>query len=383
VIVLECLDVRVSAIASRSGIVVIDTDRVPAVMERLRGAIERELGRRDFLYVVNTHGDPDHASGNAALPSARLIAHRNFMPFVLHAKAARLHARWAAQSRLEDARSRYAKLDPTSDEAVDLRGRIATLEVFGEGSSGESISRIPDIVFDDSLTLDLGDLTLEMRFCGEAHTNHDIVVYVPEERLLFTGDLICSPESPCFPVNAMCDAPRLVRELEGLLHREAGLETVVPGHGEVLARDDLETFCRVLSERYAKVVPENSAAWILGRTMEREGLGPALERVPLPPPGASGTPYWSEEELAALGGRLVRKGRADDAVRVLRLSLRALPESALLTGTLGDALLERDNRDAATAAYARCLALMPEHRRAAEMLKAIEATAPTSTRPAE
>jgi glyoxylase-like metal-dependent hydrolase (beta-lactamase superfamily II) len=369
VIVLDCLDVHVTAIAAKSGIVVIDTNRNPGVMRRLRRVIEEEFGRRDFIYLVNTHGDPDHSSGNQVFPSVPLIAHQDYAAFILHAKAPTLRNRWIQRSRLEDARTRYQVLGRKSKEAEALRARISALELLNADLGDGRPARMPAITFKDSLHLDLGDLTLELRFCGETHTNHDIVVYVPEEKLLLAGDLICSPQSPCFRVNAMPDVPRLVRELEGLLQREAGLETVVPGHGEIFTRADLSSFCRAASEQFGKVRTENSAARIVSQAIEREGIKAALKRCPPPAPDSQGTVYWSEEEFGTLGVRLMRRGMVDEAVSVLELAVGALPESALLYARLGDACLENGDREAAVAAYRRSLALAPSNRHAAEMLK--------------
>lgn len=369
VIVLDCLKVNVTAIAAKSGIVVIDTNRSPGVMQRLRRVIEEEFGRRDFIYLINTHGDPDHASGNAAFPSAPLIAHQDYAASILHAKASTLRDRWTQRSRLEEARARYRALDPESKEAEGLRAEISALESMDADPHDGRASRLPEVTFKDSLRLDLGDLTLELRFCGEAHTNHDIVVYVPQEKLLLAGDLICSPERPCFAIDAMADVPRLVRELEGLLQREAGLERVVPGHGEILARADLSGFCRTVSERYGQVRTENSAARIVSQAIERDGIQAALERCPPPAPDGQGTVQWSEEEFSTLGVRLMRRGMVAEAVSVLQLAVRALPESALLYGGLGDACLENGDREAAVAAYEKALALVPNYRYAAEMLR--------------
>jgi glyoxylase-like metal-dependent hydrolase (beta-lactamase superfamily II) len=369
VIVLDCQDVNVTAIAAKSGIVVIDTNRSPGVMRRLRRVIEEEFGRSDFIDLVNTHGDPDHSSGNQVFPSVPLIAHQDYAAFILHGKASKLRHRWSQRSRLEDARARCDALDPQSPEAESLRTRVAALESANADLQDGRAVKIPAVTFEDSLHLDLGDLTLELRFCGEAHTNHDIVVYVPEEKLLLAGDLICSAWSPCFSINAMADVPRLVGELEGLLQREAGLETVVPGHGKTLTRADLSSFCRSLGERYGEVRAENSAARIVSQTIEREGIQAALKRCPWPAPDGRGTLDWSAEEFGTLGIRLMRRGKVDEAVSVLRLAVRALPQSAYLYDCLGEACLEKDDRAAAAAAYERSLALMPDNRRAEEMVQ--------------
>jgi glyoxylase-like metal-dependent hydrolase (beta-lactamase superfamily II) len=49
---------------------------------------------------------------------------------------------------------------------------------------------LPDITFSDKMVLDLGDITLQMYYFGEGlHTGDDILVYCPEEKILFSGDL--------------------------------------------------------------------------------------------------------------------------------------------------------------------------------------------------
>lgn len=371
VIVLDCQNVKVTAIASDSGIVVVDTNRSPGVMRRLRGVIEEEFGRRDFAYLVNTHGDPDHSSGNQVFPSVPLIAHENYAAFVRHGAASRLRSDRNRRIGLEAARSRLEALDSATHEADSLRTKISDMESMRADPEADLAAKTPAIVFEDSLTLDLGDLTLEMRFCGSAHTNHDIVVYIPEEKLLLTGDLICAPRSPCFSVDAMADIPRLVRELDRFLRRAEGLETVVPGHGTILTRGELSSFCRAVSERYVEVRIERSAAWVMDQAIEAEGIEAALGRFPGAAPGNRGDLDWSEGEIGVLGIRLVRQGMAGDAERVLELALDVLPDSAYLYGCLGDACLENDDRDAAIVAYGKSLALAPSNRHAAELLKVL------------
>ncbi|MCU0611915.1 MAG: MBL fold metallo-hydrolase [Candidatus Eisenbacteria bacterium] len=368
VIVLDCLDVNVTAIATDSGLVVIDTNRSPGIMEFLRGVIEHEFGRADFAYVINTHGDPDHASGNRAFPSTPLIAHHDYAAFVLHAKASTVHNEWVLRCRLDEARRRCLAVDPGSPEEQELRARIAKLELLGADAADRQVPMVPTVTFADSLRMDLGDLTLELCFCGNAHTNHDIIVYVPEEKLLLVGDLINSPQIAGFSINAMADVPRLVHQLEGVLHRQSGLETVVPGHGATLSRADLSTFCRSVAERFGMLETENSAARLMEQTITTEGIAAALNRLLVTALSGQQTSYWSEEEFGTLGARLMRRGMVDEAVGVLRVAVDALPQSAFLHDCLGDACLEQDDTDAAAEAYEASLALMPQNRHAQEML---------------
>ncbi|MBN1425812.1 MBL fold metallo-hydrolase [Candidatus Fermentibacteria bacterium] len=369
VIVVECLDVNVTAIAADSGIVVIDTNHSSIIMEQVRRVIEEQFGRGDFINVIVTHGDPDHVGGIGAFPGIPLVAHRGFAAYVGHAMASRLHIDWARTSRLEAARKKYQSVDPQCKEGAALRALIASLELLAPDSAKVRASSTPALAFTDSLCLDLGDVRLELRFCGNAHTNHDILVYVPEERLLLTGDVINSPRSSGFPVNAMADVSRLVGELEGLLRRETGLETVVPGHGPPLSRADLETFCTTIAERFTRVRVDHSTAFLMSRAIEREGILAALQRYPVPAGRTTEALYWSEEEFSILGMRLVRSGMVNEGISVLQRATAALPQSALLYDCLGDAHVENGHVEGALAAYERSVDLMPENRHAQEMLR--------------
>ena len=64
----------VSAIATRKGIVVIDTTNLPQLDEAFRKVIARELGRDDFRFLINTHGHGDHTNGNGVYADCQIIA---------------------------------------------------------------------------------------------------------------------------------------------------------------------------------------------------------------------------------------------------------------------------------------------------------------------
>jgi glyoxylase-like metal-dependent hydrolase (beta-lactamase superfamily II) len=89
----------------------------------------------------------------------------------------------------------------------------------------------PDVVYgSDDAELDLGGVTVQLRYRGAAHTRGDQLVLLPNERVLFTGDLV---ENRFFPILPDEDAHgsdwiTLLEWMEGL-----DAATVVPGHGEV------------------------------------------------------------------------------------------------------------------------------------------------------
>jgi glyoxylase-like metal-dependent hydrolase (beta-lactamase superfamily II) len=90
-------------------------------------------------------------------------------------------------------------------------------------------------VYDGAADLDLGGRSVQLRTWGLAHTRGDQVVFLPEERILFTGDLV---ESRCFaifpyfpPDDVDVDGDRWIAVLEQLERLEPAI--VVPGHGDV------------------------------------------------------------------------------------------------------------------------------------------------------
>jgi glyoxylase-like metal-dependent hydrolase (beta-lactamase superfamily II) len=89
----------------------------------------------------------------------------------------------------------------------------------------------PHVVYGgDEAELDLGGITVQLSYHGPAHTRGDQLVLLPEERIVFAGDLV---ENRFFPILPDDDAHgsqwiELLEQMERL-----GAETVVPGHGEV------------------------------------------------------------------------------------------------------------------------------------------------------
>jgi glyoxylase-like metal-dependent hydrolase (beta-lactamase superfamily II) len=125
-------------------------------------------------------------------------------------------------------------------EELDKKGR-AYLDMFrGFGPAvAEQLEEVelipPDEVYDDQTTLDLGGVAVELHFFGPAHTLGDQVVFLPEQRVLFTGDLVETRFFPIFPWFPPHDSDVSGKRWIDVLVRLQSLEpeVVVPGHGEV------------------------------------------------------------------------------------------------------------------------------------------------------
>jgi len=89
---------------------------------------------------------------------------------------------------------------------------------------------MPFLTFADRLTLWADDLRCELRYAGQpAHTTNDIVVWIPEQSVLFAGDLLFNGGTPFLLSGSVLGA---IDVLENFV-KPLGARTIVPGHGPV------------------------------------------------------------------------------------------------------------------------------------------------------
>ncbi|MFF6778226.1 MBL fold metallo-hydrolase [Streptomyces sp. NPDC012637] len=164
--------------------------------------------------IVSTHHHGDHTYGNGVFrPEARIVGHDNCCAEQL-AAGRQLHLLW-----------------PQTD--------------FGEV---EILP--PDLTYGDRLTLYVGGTEVRVIHPGPAHTTGDSIVHLPEQGVVFTGDLIFHGGTPFLPMGSLAGSLRAL----GLL-RSLDASTVVPGHGRVTdpsAYDTTERYLRWVSELAAE-----------------------------------------------------------------------------------------------------------------------------------
>lgn len=155
----------------------------------LRAAAETDAG--PIRRVVLTHSHPDHCNGLSLLPDAEIIAHRN------------VSAEWRV-------------------------GHPLAPHIFEPFTQGDVHPRTPTVEFADAVTVVSGGRRVEVRHPGTAaHTTGDAYAWLPEERVLFTGDLVFHGGTPF----ALSGSPRgWLSALEQMSALRP--EVVVPGHGE-------------------------------------------------------------------------------------------------------------------------------------------------------
>jgi glyoxylase-like metal-dependent hydrolase (beta-lactamase superfamily II) len=369
VIAVRCGNNNVGVIATAAGLIVVDTHRSPSLMRALAERIATDLGRDDFRWVVNTHGHWDHASGNQVFPEAIRIGHVRCREYVAASTLGSPRSRWSHERRLSRLSRRLADSDPASHDAERIRVDREIERAVVADLDGVYLPTPPTRTFAERTEIAGHGVTVQVIYCGEGHTDHDVFVWVPEERVLFTGDVFCSGHGFCFSFHALADAPRLVSVLDEILETGSEDILVVPGHGDFLTRADLVRLRDLARERFEGVRPEKSAARFLSDHAESVGWVGAANRLETAMRRRPDRYDVSADEVAVLAERWLGRGRVDDARRLLDWAIERAPDSALLWGLAGDARWRSGDAPGARRAYERTLELLPRHRGASEGLE--------------
>jgi glyoxylase-like metal-dependent hydrolase (beta-lactamase superfamily II) len=92
----------------------------------------------------------------------------------------------------------------------------------------------PTLTFKDRITLDLGNNKVEILFLGPSHTTGSVLVYVPQEKVLFTGDILFTDFHPFL---GEANIEGWVKVLDAILAMD--VDKIIPGHGPVSSKKDV------------------------------------------------------------------------------------------------------------------------------------------------
>lgn len=197
---------NVTMLVGEEGVILID-DKFPQNHDGIMGFV-RQVTDAPLLYVINTHLHPDHTGGNQAMQDvgAAIIASEN------------------------------------------ARRIMAEREVGG----------LPDITMRDSMRVYLDAMPIDLYYFGRGHTDGDIVILLPDERLLIAGDLFAlwGPYESVIDYSAGGSLRDWTRTLDRVMQLD--FDTIIPGHSGVTDRAMMQGYRDYLARMQSMIREMNA-----------------------------------------------------------------------------------------------------------------------------
>jgi cyclase len=182
--------------------------------ERLTAEMLRDMkdvasfGADDIAQLVNTHANGDHTFGNRLVTNARIITSKAGAEEMAHEGSPELIAGLMSQTAQMGRLGKY-------------------LEAIFSGFDFAGVKlRLPDVTFTGHETLKVGDKSVELIEVGPAHTAGDTLVFVPQDKVVYTGDILFIEGTPIMwqgPVKNWLAACDRILAMD--------VDVIVPGHG--------------------------------------------------------------------------------------------------------------------------------------------------------
>jgi len=221
-------------IVNDEDVMVVDPGITPAAATAFIADV-KTLTNKPIRYVVDTHYHYDHAFGNQVFgPDVTLIGHdatrRRLMGPVLKERTYLTNGIGAIQTRFTQLKREIAEAPDPKQRAILERQLIIHQQYADEQAKIRPTP--PNTTLARDMTLHRGSREIQIRFFGRAHTDGDVVVFLPKERMVATGDMITSALS--------YTGDAFVEEWPATLEQVMTLDfdTVLPGHGNVFKGKD-------------------------------------------------------------------------------------------------------------------------------------------------
>jgi glyoxylase-like metal-dependent hydrolase (beta-lactamase superfamily II) len=216
--------------------IIFDTFLSPGVAEEFHTIIE-QYGLSPVRYVVNSHAHNDHIRGNQVFSEdAEIISTRRTTELIEEWEtgsfqeekeyAPPLFAHW-------DSLYNAFKGDTSSREFARILMWKPFYEVLAE-SYLKVKTRLPNLFVEDQMNVDGPDRRVQLIAGGAGHTESDMILYLPDDQILFAGDLVFYEMHPYMGQGIPDDWVKYLNYMETL-----DIHTLVPGHGQVCGREGI------------------------------------------------------------------------------------------------------------------------------------------------
>lgn len=263
-------------IETDDGLIVVDSHSKPSaarvVVEKLR-----DLTPKPVRYVINTHFHWDHWHGNevypAAYPGVEVITSDITREAMLRKGLKRIqdHVRSVPAEIARLRADLAAATDP--DRRAELASNLRQAEAYLAEVSGLKPA-LPTMTFENTMRIFRRDREIHLLHLGRAHTEGDIFVYLPKEKVVVTGDCVID-WTPFMGDGYPEDWARTLGRLEQL-----DFTHMLMGHGEPAGKDWLRVFRGYIEDLVEAARREAAAGASLDEVKQRvpDLLAPKYER---------------------------------------------------------------------------------------------------------
>lgn len=236
-------------IVGTTGVIVIDTKTFVEVEKGVIAEIAK-VTPKSVHTVILTHSDEDHVNGLPAFPAGiSIVAQAN------------------------------CKKD------MEITAKLGFEPCLGCRTQGLNIPpqhRMPTRIFAKAENVNIDGVRIQLYHWAPGHTSGDAVIYLPDEKVVFAGDLLVNTRpDPLIHTEKNGSAVGWIENVKGMLELDA--DTYLTGHGSIMSKTDVQKKLDYVQERYAKV----KAMAAQGKSLDEVKMSLGL---PAGLPGATNAP---------------------------------------------------------------------------------------------
>jgi glyoxylase-like metal-dependent hydrolase (beta-lactamase superfamily II) len=183
---------------------------LPLTAEMLKSMSDAVPAARNIRKLVNTHANGDHTFGNQLVKDAEIIACR---------ECAEEYGEWSP-SHFQQFAANWKNLGDGGEFFHEVMGKVFDWNGL--------VDTPPNTLFDNAMELSVGNKRLKLTHLGTAHTRGDILVHIPADRILYTGDLLFVGGHPVLWEGPIGNWIKVCDYILGL-----DVDVIVPGHGPI------------------------------------------------------------------------------------------------------------------------------------------------------
>lgn len=216
---------NLGALVGTDGIFLVDND-YGQLAPKIQAALQK-LSSQSVEYLANTHWHGDHTGGNAAFHNhgSRILAHDN------------VRVRMSAPGDYQ-----------SPDEAL------------------------PELTYSDNATLHFNDNEIRLLHVRNAHTDGDTVVHFVDQNIVHTGDVMFNGRYPFIDINSGGTSQGYIDGLKFIMNLADDDTRIIPGHGPLANRADVQTTIAMLKEARTAVKALVDAGKSLQETIAADPL---------------------------------------------------------------------------------------------------------------